>query len=121
MKCLEFLTLNRRHSVILFIILNIGLVINLYGGSKFIEPILSYAEIHIEKKVDITNYLYYADYDAELEKISNGTKHYDYTTYPPVPKKKIIVISAYYRSGSTLMGTLFDKNPNLLYYFEKLD
>lgn len=36
------------------------------------------------------------------------------------PKKKIIVVSAFYRSGSTLMGTLFDRNPNLVYYFEPL-
>lgn len=35
-------------------------------------------------------------------------------------RKKVIVVSAFYRSGSTLMGTLFDRNPNLIYYFEPL-
>ena len=35
-------------------------------------------------------------------------------------KRKVIVISAFYRSGSTLLGTLFDRNPNLIYYFEPL-
>ena len=32
----------------------------------------------------------------------------------------MIVLSAFYRSGSTLAGTLFDRNPHLMYYFEPL-
>ena len=33
-------------------------------------------------------------------------------------KRKLIILSAMFRSGSSFLGSLFDKNPNFSYYFE---
>ena len=35
-------------------------------------------------------------------------------------EKRLIILAAMYRSGSSFLGSLFDQNPNLLYYFEPL-
>jgi hypothetical protein len=39
---------------------------------------------------------------------------------PPERKRKLIILSAMFRSGSSFLGSLFDKNPNFNYYFEPL-
>ena len=35
-------------------------------------------------------------------------------------EKRLIILAAMFRSGSSFLGSLFDQNPNLLYYFEPI-
>jgi len=49
------------------------------------------------------------------------TNHSKFDQKPVVEKKrKLIIISSMFRSGSSFLGSLFDKNPSFTYYFEPL-
>ena len=48
----------------------------------------------------------------EVRKIQKIRNHPD--------KRKLIVLSAMYRSGSSFLGSIFDKNPEVFYLFEPM-
>ena len=56
---------------------------------------------------------------SSIFKVNQTTPAADDISKNQTPRH-VIVLSAFYRSGSTLTGTLFDRNPHLMYYFEPL-